>query len=252
MSDEIDYTEIRDDRIRTAICRLMYAMLDNPDKHGIYPTSRFMWKMETFILKEQANLRVENEHLRANHEDIHREEMDKVQATIAQKGEENRIILECLNGSSKAEYSAEAVDIIRKEYDKLIAQQAMEIDSLENELHYLTQDNLSRIRDRDRLKRLIVDLQKGHDEKLQSARDALEKSSKPEAEKYSQAFGNALIGEWVCINDKCDGESIFPRQLRDEIIGGIRRKWTTHPDFNGWIHPCCLKCEERLEYDEAE
>jgi len=47
-----DYTEIRDDRIRTVICDLMSEMLDNPDEYGIYPTSRFMWKMENFILEE--------------------------------------------------------------------------------------------------------------------------------------------------------------------------------------------------------
>lgn len=47
---EPDYTEIRDDKIRGKICELMSEMLDNPDEHGIFPTSRFMWKMETFIL----------------------------------------------------------------------------------------------------------------------------------------------------------------------------------------------------------
>lgn len=49
-----DYTHIRDDRIRTKVCELMSEMLDNPDEHGIYPTSRFMWKMETFILEQIA------------------------------------------------------------------------------------------------------------------------------------------------------------------------------------------------------
>ena len=47
-----DYTEIRDDRIRSKICELMSEMLDNPDENGIFPTSRFMWEMETFILDE--------------------------------------------------------------------------------------------------------------------------------------------------------------------------------------------------------
>ena len=47
---EIDYTEIRDNKIRTKICDLMSAMLDNPDENGIYPTSKFMWHMETYIL----------------------------------------------------------------------------------------------------------------------------------------------------------------------------------------------------------
>jgi len=41
---EIDYTEIRDDEVRSAVCRIMSEMLDNPDEYGIYPTSRFMWK----------------------------------------------------------------------------------------------------------------------------------------------------------------------------------------------------------------
>lgn len=49
---EQDYTEIKDERIRGKICELMSEMLDNPDDCGIYPTSRFMWKMETFILGE--------------------------------------------------------------------------------------------------------------------------------------------------------------------------------------------------------
>ncbi len=54
---KIDYTEIRDDRIRGEICRLMSEMLDDPDEYGIYPTSRFMWKMETFILAENERPR---------------------------------------------------------------------------------------------------------------------------------------------------------------------------------------------------
>ena len=47
---EVDYTEIRDEKVRTEICKLMSEMLDNPDEIGIYPTSEFMWKMETYIL----------------------------------------------------------------------------------------------------------------------------------------------------------------------------------------------------------
>ena len=54
---EPDYTEIRDDRIRSKICELMSEMLDNPGKHGIYPTGRFMWKMENFILEELERVR---------------------------------------------------------------------------------------------------------------------------------------------------------------------------------------------------
>ncbi len=57
----VDYTEIRDGRIRTEICRLMSEMLDNPNEHGIYPTSKFMWEMETFILKENGMKREEYE-----------------------------------------------------------------------------------------------------------------------------------------------------------------------------------------------
>lgn len=49
----VDYTLIKNERIRTKICDLMSEMLDNPDEHGIYPTSRFMSKMENFILEEK-------------------------------------------------------------------------------------------------------------------------------------------------------------------------------------------------------
>jgi len=57
---DIDYTEIRVQRIRGTICKLMSEMLDNPDENGIYPTSRFMWKMETFILSEVKEKQNEN------------------------------------------------------------------------------------------------------------------------------------------------------------------------------------------------
>ena len=50
-----DYTVIKDDRIRSKICELMSEMLDNPDEHGIYPTSRFMSKMEDFIIAERES-----------------------------------------------------------------------------------------------------------------------------------------------------------------------------------------------------
>jgi len=46
-----DYTKIKNDKIRTKICKLMSEMLDNPDEYGIYPTSRFMSKMEDYCLK---------------------------------------------------------------------------------------------------------------------------------------------------------------------------------------------------------
>ena len=45
---------IQDDRIRGVICNLMSEMLDNPDEHGIYPTGRFMSKMEQFVLDERG------------------------------------------------------------------------------------------------------------------------------------------------------------------------------------------------------
>ena len=48
--NEPDYTEIRDEAIRAEVLEIMSEMLDNPDDIGIYPTSRFLWKMETFIL----------------------------------------------------------------------------------------------------------------------------------------------------------------------------------------------------------
>lgn len=48
------WTIIKDDRIRGVICNLMSEMLDNPNKHGIYPTGRFMSKMEQFILDERS------------------------------------------------------------------------------------------------------------------------------------------------------------------------------------------------------
>jgi len=49
MSD-IDYTEIRNGHIRIKIRDLLSEMLDNPDENGIYPTSKFMWEMEAYIL----------------------------------------------------------------------------------------------------------------------------------------------------------------------------------------------------------
>lgn len=52
--NEPDYTEIRDERIRGKINDLLLEMFDSPNEYGIYPTSRFMWKMETFILEEKS------------------------------------------------------------------------------------------------------------------------------------------------------------------------------------------------------
>lgn len=62
MSEKIDYTEIRDGEIRGKICELLSEMLDNPDENGIYPTSRFMWKMESYCLQ----LKAERDELRKN------------------------------------------------------------------------------------------------------------------------------------------------------------------------------------------
>jgi hypothetical protein len=47
-----DYTDIRDDEVRSRICEFLSEMLDNPDEYGLYPTSHFMQKMETFVLDE--------------------------------------------------------------------------------------------------------------------------------------------------------------------------------------------------------
>jgi len=45
------FTEIKNERFRSEICKLMSEMLDNPDKYGIYPTAKFMSRMEDFVLK---------------------------------------------------------------------------------------------------------------------------------------------------------------------------------------------------------
>jgi len=37
------------DRDRTEICKIMSDMLDNPDKHGIYPTSTAYTRLEHYI-----------------------------------------------------------------------------------------------------------------------------------------------------------------------------------------------------------
>ena len=42
---------MRDALIRTEICRVMSEMLDNPDEHGIYPTTKFMDELEEYCLK---------------------------------------------------------------------------------------------------------------------------------------------------------------------------------------------------------
>ena len=70
MSSKIDYTDIRDDRIRSEICDIMSEMLDNPLECGLYRTSKFMWKMETFILAEADAQAAEIERLQAEIEDL--------------------------------------------------------------------------------------------------------------------------------------------------------------------------------------
>jgi len=37
------------DKDRTAICNIVSDMLDNPDEHGIYPTSTAFTKLEHYI-----------------------------------------------------------------------------------------------------------------------------------------------------------------------------------------------------------
>ena len=37
------------DKDRTAICRIVSKMLDNPDEHGIYPTSTAYTELELYI-----------------------------------------------------------------------------------------------------------------------------------------------------------------------------------------------------------
>ena len=51
-----DYTKIRNEEIRSKICELMSEMLDNPDDCGIYPTSKFMSKMEDYIIDEAIKI----------------------------------------------------------------------------------------------------------------------------------------------------------------------------------------------------
>lgn len=41
------------DRDRTEICKIVSEMLDNPDKHGIYPTSTAYTKLELYIESER-------------------------------------------------------------------------------------------------------------------------------------------------------------------------------------------------------
>jgi len=47
----MNYTKIKNKKIRTEIYKLMSDMLDNPDETGIYPTAKFMSEMEDYCLK---------------------------------------------------------------------------------------------------------------------------------------------------------------------------------------------------------
>ena len=42
------------DVLRTAIMRIMSEMLDDPDEHGIYPTERFMDRIEALLVSMMA------------------------------------------------------------------------------------------------------------------------------------------------------------------------------------------------------
>ena len=42
------------DVLRTAIMRIMSEMLDDPDEHGIYPTGRFMDRIEALLIASMA------------------------------------------------------------------------------------------------------------------------------------------------------------------------------------------------------
>lgn len=42
------------DKDRTAICSIISKMLDNPDEHGLYPTSAAFDELESYIEGERA------------------------------------------------------------------------------------------------------------------------------------------------------------------------------------------------------
>ena len=42
------------DKDRTAICEIISNMLDNPDKHGIYPTSTAFTRLEHYVESQRA------------------------------------------------------------------------------------------------------------------------------------------------------------------------------------------------------
>ncbi len=54
MIEEIDYTEVRNERIRGVVDGLLTEMLD--DLAGFSSIDRFKWKLESFILDEIATV----------------------------------------------------------------------------------------------------------------------------------------------------------------------------------------------------
>ena len=96
----MNYTEIQDDLVRSKICELMSEMLDNPDKHGIYPTSKFMWEMESYILEFKAKI----EQLETDLADQHNhwtKIMNENDAKIQQLEEENERLKDIINDLSE-------------------------------------------------------------------------------------------------------------------------------------------------------
>jgi len=46
--------EIKMDKDRTEICKIISKMLDNPDKYGIYPTSTAYAELEHYVESERS------------------------------------------------------------------------------------------------------------------------------------------------------------------------------------------------------
>lgn len=55
---EPDYTVIADHGIRSEIEKHLSEMFDDHDENEIYPTSRFMWRLERYILSELAKAKL--------------------------------------------------------------------------------------------------------------------------------------------------------------------------------------------------
>ena len=73
---------------------------------------------------------------------------------------------------------------------------------------------------------------------------ALLRSTVKDVEK--RAFGDSLIGEWLC--GIC-GYTIFPNPLRK---AQDKFKWGLGVSTSGYVTPLCPKCGILLTYDEAE